>query len=311
MLFLTLSLKDQLMMPQSKNKYSRYHLDQSPFFRLTSQAKLAKVLWISKRKLEILMDSDNLYTEDIFIKSGKSRLLAKPRYDLKKVQKQIEDILKRIKCPDYLHSPKKDCSYISNAKVHINANVVVTLDIEKYFSSTPSRRVYWFFHKKMQCSPDVASILTKLLTFKDHLPTGSPSSPLIAYFAYVDMWDEINEIVENANCKLSLYIDDVTISGQNVSEKLIWEVKKKIYSNDLSVNKSKEKRYSGKQPRQVTGVILTAKGEMKLPNRQHLKMYKVRKLLKKTNDPETKDNLTQKLQGLESQAKQIESLSNV
>jgi retron-type reverse transcriptase len=299
------------MMPQLKNKYSRYDLDQSPFFRLTSQTKLAKVLWISKRKLEILIDSENLYTEDVFIKSGKSRLLAKPRYDLKKVQKQIEDILKRIKCPDYLHSPKKDRSYISNAKVHTNANVVVTLDIQNYFSSTPSRRVYWFFHKKMQCSPDVASILAKLLTFKDHLPTGSPSSPLIAYFAYVDMWDEINEIVENANCKLSLYIDDVTISGQNVSEKLIWEVKKKIYSNDLSVNKSKEKRYSGKQPRQVTGVILTSQGEIKLPNRQHLKMYKVRKLIKKTNDPETKDNLTQKLQGLESQAKQIKSLSNV
>ncbi|WP_199288623.1 reverse transcriptase family protein [Pseudanabaena mucicola] len=297
------------MMPQLKNKYSRYDLNQSPFFRLTSQTKLAKVLWISKRKLEILIDSENLYIEDVFIKSGKSRLLAKPRYDLKKVQKQIEDILKRIKCPDYLHSPKKDCSYISNAKVHTNANVVVTLDIQNYFSSTPSRRVYWFFHKKMQCSPDVASILAKLLTFKDHLPTGSPSSPLIAYFAYIDMWNEINELVENANCKLSLYIDDVTISGQNVSEKLIWEVKKKIYSNDLSVNKSKEKRYSGKQPRQITGVILTPQGEMKLPNRQHLKMYKVRKLIKKTDDPEAKDNLTQKLKGLESQAKQIMSSS--
>ncbi|MBD2186884.1 RNA-directed DNA polymerase [Pseudanabaena sp. FACHB-723] len=296
-------------MPQLKNKYSRYDLNQSPFFRLTSQTKLAKVLWISKRKLEILIDSENLYIEDVFIKSGKSRLLAKPRYDLKKVQKQIEDILKRIKCPDYLHSPKKDCSYISNAKVHTNANVVVTLDIQNYFSSTPSRRVYWFFHKKMQCSPDVASILAKLLTFKDHLPTGSPSSPLIAYFAYIDMWNEINELVENANCKLSLYIDDVTISGQNVSEKLIWEVKKKIYSNDLSVNKSKEKRYSGKQPRQITGVILTPQGEMKLPNRQHLKMYKVRKLIKKTDDPEAKDNLTQKLKGLESQAKQIMSSS--
>ena len=85
MLFLILLLKDQPMMPQSKNKYSRYDLDQSPFFRLASQAKLTKVLWISKRKLEILIDSENLYTEDVYIKSGKSRLLAKPRFDLKKV----------------------------------------------------------------------------------------------------------------------------------------------------------------------------------------------------------------------------------
>ena len=151
----------------------------------------------------------------------------------------------------------------------------------------------------------MASILTKLLTFKDRLPTGSPSSPLIAYFAYVDMWDEINEIVENANCKLSLYIDDVTISGQSISEKLIWEVKKKIYSNGLSVNESKQKYYSGKQPRQVTGVILTSTGELKVPNRQHLKMHKTRKLIKRASSPKIKEQLTQKLKGLESQANQI------
>ncbi len=60
----------------------------------------------------------------------------------------------------------------------------------------------------------------------------------------------------------------------------------------------------------MSGKGVTPQGEMKLPNRQHLKMYKVRKLLKKTNDPETKDNLTQKLNGLESQAKQIMSSSN-
>jgi hypothetical protein len=124
----------------------------------------------------------------------------------------------------------------------------------------------------------VAGILTKLLTVKDHLPTGSPSSPILAYFAYVDMWDEVNEIIEDANCKLSSYIDDVTISGQNIPNKLIWEVEKKIYSNGLSINRSKKKRYSGKQTRQVTGVIITPQGEMRLPNRQHLKIYKVRKL---------------------------------
>ncbi|MEE3719926.1 reverse transcriptase family protein, partial [Tumidithrix elongata RA019] len=215
-----------------KNKYSGYELDQSPFYCLRSQAKLAKLLWVGRDKLKFLTHSEYLFDceESISTDSGKIRLLEKPRPDLKRVQKQIEDLLKRIKCPNYLHNPKKGCSYISNAKVHVNANVVRILDIEKYFLSTPARHVYWFFHKKMKCSPDVAGILTKLLTFKDHLPTGSPSSPLLSYFAHMDMWEAINEIVEHENCNLSVYMDDITISGEHVSDQGYF-----ILNNVLSV----------------------------------------------------------------------------
>jgi retron-type reverse transcriptase len=290
-----------------KNKYLRYELDQSPFYCLRSQAKLAKLLWVGRDKLKFLTQSEYLFDceESISTDSGKIRLLEKPRPDLKRVQKQIEDILKRIKCPNYLHNPKKGCSYISNAKVHVNANVVRILDIEKYFLSTPARRVYWFFHKKMKCSPDVAGILTKLLIFKDHLPTGSPSSPLLSYFAHMDMWEVINEIVERENCNLSIYMDDITISGDHVSDRLIWEVKKQLYCHGLRSNNKKEKHYAGNQSRKITGVIITSKGELKVPNRQHLKMYKTRKSLYSAVKPEVRQKLIQRLKGLEAQAKQI------
>jgi Reverse transcriptase (RNA-dependent DNA polymerase) len=296
-----------------KNKYLRYELDQSPFYCLRSQAKLAKLLWVGRDKLKSLTQSDYLFDceENISTDSGKIRLLEKPRPDLKRVQKQIEDILKRIKCPNYLHNPKKGCSYISNAKVHVNANVVRILDIEKYFLSTPARRVYWFFHKKMKCSPDVAGILTKLLTFKDHLPTGSPSSPLLSYFAHMDMWEAINEIVERENCNLSVYMDDINISGDHVSDRLIWEVKKQLYRHGLRSNNKKEKHYAGNQSRRITGVIITSKGELKVPNRQHLKMHKIRKLLYSADKPEVQKKLIQRLKGMEAQAKQISDANSI
>ena len=47
------------------------------------------------------------------------------------------------------------------------------LDVREYFPSTPSHRVYWFFHTVMRCSTDVAAVLAKLLTVEGHLATGS------------------------------------------------------------------------------------------------------------------------------------------
>lgn len=300
------------MIPLQKNKYLGYELDQSPFYCLKSQSKLANLLWVGKDKLKILTQSEELYSEaSTSSQFGKIRILEKPRPDLKRIQKQIEDILKRIKLPNYLHNPKKGCSYISNAKVHVNASVVRTLDIEKYFLSTPSRRVYYFFHKRMKCSQDVASILTKLLTFKDHLPTGSPSSPIISYFAHIDMWEAINKIVECENCNLSVYMDDITISGSRVSDKLIWEIKKLLHRNELRSNNKKEKHYAGNQLRKVTGIVITPEGELKIPNRQHLKMHKTRKQICSPVNLEKRKRLFQRLRGLESQAKQVREANTI
>jgi hypothetical protein len=39
----------------------------------------------------------------------------------------------------------------------------------------------------MKCRKDVASIITRLSTYQGRLPTGSPLSPIMAYFAYCDL----------------------------------------------------------------------------------------------------------------------------
>ncbi len=295
-----------------KSKYVRYELDQSPFYCLKSKAKLAKLLRVSQLKLKLLSNTEHLYVEsDIFDpERGKSRRFEKPRQDLKRVQTRIEELLKRIKVPNYIHAPAKGRSYISNAKAHVNSTEVRSLDIEKYFPSTPAKRINWFFRKQMKCSSDVADILTKLSTFKDHLPTGSPSSPILSYFAHIDMWEAINEIVDLANCTLTVYIDDVTISGDRVPGELIWQVKKQFYRYGLHSNKKKEKHYIGKKSYEVTGIIATNEGELKIPNRQHLKMHRCRQLLKLGIKYEKGKDILKRLRGLKAQMQQIRKVNN-
>ncbi|MDB9373085.1 reverse transcriptase family protein [Nodularia sphaerocarpa] len=290
-----------------KSKYARYELDQSPFYCLKSKAKLAELLHISQSKLKCLTCTEDLYVERDTFNPGrrKSRRIEQPKLPLKLVQKRIEELLKRIKLPNYIHSPGKGRSYISNAKAHVNAKELRILDIEKYFTSTPARRIYWFFHKQMKCSPDIAGILTKLSTFKDHLPTGSPSSPILSYFSHIDMWEEINRIVEPNNCILTVYMDDVTISGEHVPGELIWQVKKQFKRYGLRSNKKKEKHYIGKKSYEVTGVITTQSGELRVPNRQHLQMRNIRRLISLESEPEKLAKLRRSLKGLEAQSEQI------
>lgn len=298
-----------MLTPKSRKK--KYKLDQSPFYCLQSKKELARLLCLSLSKLQELTLSKDLYTEKQIFDSqrNKSRLVEEPKPELKRVQKRIEELLKRIELPNYIHGPAKGRSYVSNAKAHINNVVVRTLDIKEYFPSTRSKRIYWFFHKRMKCSSDVAGILTRLSSYKEHLPTGSPLSPLLSYFAHIDMWEEINEIVELADCTLTIYVDDVTISGNRVTGELIWQIKKKFHSCGLRSNNKKEKFYIGKKAREVTGVIII-KGILKLPNRLHKKMYVIHKELCAETDPDKRKKLRQKLNGLKSHEQQIKKAND-
>src|SRR3546814_14941861 len=93
-------------------------------------------------------------------------------------------MLARIEPPSFLFCPVKGRCYVSNAARHRGNRVVHCLDIKKFFPNTPRVRVIAFFQSIMGCRADVAGILGDLCTFEGHLPTGSPLSPILAYYSY-------------------------------------------------------------------------------------------------------------------------------
>lgn len=65
----------------------------------------------------------------------------------------------------------------------------------------------------MQTSPDVAKILTDIVTYNGGIPTGCPTSQLIAFYAYEDMFKQIQQCAESYGCIFTLYVDDMTFSN--------------------------------------------------------------------------------------------------
>jgi Reverse transcriptase (RNA-dependent DNA polymerase) len=287
------------------NKYARYELNQSPFYKMQSKKELVKLLYTSGEKVGILSNHINLYSKS----SVNERLIEKPRADLKRIQKRIEDLLKRVPATDFIYAPAKGKSYISNACVHKGAHEIICLDIVAYFKSTSSKRVYWFFNKQMKCSSDVSAILAELLTLDEYLPTGSPSSLIISYFAHLDMWEEIGVLAQNYQCNLSVYVDDVTISGSTVPKILVAEIKKVFNRYGLKSKGCKEKHYRNAKAAKITGVIVKRDGSLGIPNQQHKKIYMLRQRLKLEKDELKRDKLVQQMKGYEMQKKQVESQS--
>lgn len=80
-----------MLMP--KTKKTKYKLDQSPFYYLQTKKKLANLLNLTLSNLTELTLSKDLYTEKEFFdpQRNKSRLVEKPKPQLKQVQKRIEE----------------------------------------------------------------------------------------------------------------------------------------------------------------------------------------------------------------------------
>lgn len=279
-----------------------YHLNQSPLFKLSTKRKAAKVLNLTLKELMCFRSTDHLYREsEIPKKSGGVRLIENPRRNLKVVQARLARLLGRITPPDYLFCPVKGRCYVTNAARHRGNRIVRTLDVKKYFPNTPRHRVYWFFKSVMKCNSDVADILAAISTYKEHLPTGSPLSPIMAFYAHYDVWQKVDYLVKQAGVINSLYIDDLTISGIRVPDRLMWNIKKVIHASGLRYHKEKNYR---DRPAEVTGVVLIG-NKMVPPNRQLLKRIRASRALQVAAGQLEREKLLALLNGLIGQTSQI------
>lgn len=284
-------------------KFKHHAANQSCLYRVRGLNKLADALLVPIDFIEDLSALGNeLYTEKEKPKNQtESRLIEDPHMTLKGVQTRIARILGKITPPRYLFSPVKKRSAIMNAAYHRGAKAVWTVDVRKYFPRTTPKKVYKFFHEKMECSQDIALLLTNLTTRYDHLPTGAPTSPILAFYANKEMWDEIAVYCEEQNLKFSLYMDDLTISGERVSKEVKNNILAIIRKNNFIAHKQK---YNFLTPARVTGPMVI-EDKIDAPNKHYKKMRLLKKRIKSSTSTQEKEELQASLKGLREYTRQI------
>lgn len=260
-------------MKMSKPKYP---IHQCALYKCKSKKKLESLLTIEPGDLRNIQHAIKYHSFDIDKKnSAEKRRITAPERTLKAVQKRILSLIQYIDRPSWLISGEKGKCYIDNGLAHLNANYMLAIDIKKFYDNCRRNGVYRFFMDRMQTAPDVADILTNIVTHNNGIPTGCPTSQLIAYYAYEDMFRQISQCAESYGCIFTLYVDDMTFSSCDpfAWQKLAREVDIILRRFGHRPKYSKVKFYSKATAKPITGTIITSNHNMDVPNSLQKKVY--------------------------------------
>ncbi|WP_349370174.1 reverse transcriptase family protein [Salinarimonas sp.] len=233
----------------------RYPIESSPFFKCPRQSDLARTLGLSKKDLHNLVRwREYNYRDWVDDVNGKRRRIAVPVGDLRRVHERIQKLLGRVILPEYVFSPRKGKKQPDNAAFHADAKAFFQLDIKQFYPSTTREHVFRFCKYRLGMSDDVSGQFAKLTTFEGRLPFGSPLSPILCVLVHMDMFDEIASLCTTKTCKLSVWVDDLTISGASIDGELIAGVKAAIRRKGFRYHKVKKSR--SEYGVEITGIFM-------------------------------------------------------
>lgn len=185
-----------------------------------SLRKLAAIVgWSVADLYELAGRSDQLYHSFPRQKSsGSKRYINEPLPPLKALQRRMaKEVLCSVPLPSTILGGVKGKSVRDNAALHLNQPLVVTLDIQRCFSTLRPARVADVLRRRLGASRDVRWLLTRLLTTKHQVPQGSPSSTALVNLCMLDLDDRLNAISSRFGIQHSIWVDDVAISGANAA----------------------------------------------------------------------------------------------
>jgi len=228
----------------------------------------------------------------------KPRPIDKPTGKLKKMQERINKaLLEPILMPEHVFGAVKHRSIIGNAQRHQGAPVLVSLDIRQCFPSVTNAHVYRVWANVLGCSPPVASLLTKITTYKRHLPQGAPTSPALANIFIWSVDGPIREKCADLGAEYSTWIDDLAFSGYNARE-IIQIAVEALRVNGLRISHKKTVIMGSGQTKTLTGTRLgrrTLRAPKKICDRARSGIHKLERGLVAEHE---KDSYCRKLRAL-------------
>lgn len=254
----------------------KYDITQCALYRCKGVNQIKTLLQLEDAEYNEIKKIIGYHKFEIDKKDGvEKREITAPNKRIKRIQSRLLDLIQKVQRPLWLISGEKGKCYIDNGKAHLSSNYFLTIDIKKFYDNCKREYVYQFFKTKLKMSGDIAGICTDIVTFNQGIPTGCPTSQLIAYYAYEQMFNHIYHLALVNGCIFTLYVDDMTFSSGAPFDvnRLVKEIDCELRKFGHKPKYKKVKYYSHGKPVPVTGTIITAKHELKVPNNLQQKVY--------------------------------------
>lgn len=203
-------------------------------------------------------------------KRGKNkgrRNIQNPRRRLKAVQRLVlAKFLEPFPVGPHVgaYVPERSCMDV--ARQHMGRGVIISMDIKDFFPSVKRSMVRRLF-LYAGYNHFVASILSSLVTYKNFVPQGAPTSGLISNLVADMLFDQL--IIEDLKkidpdwC-YTRYSDDIDISHSKVqtqenTQRIIQCVKKRLKEAGFTVNTRKTKVEPRSRRQKVLGIVVNEK----------------------------------------------------
>lgn len=184
----------------------------------------------------------------------KTRTINSSKGELKNIQSRIyQFLLSNVTLPDFFFGGVKGKNNILNARYHQGNKFIFTTDLKSFFPSISNKKVYETL-VSIGFSPNIARIITKLITRNHQVPQGIPTSTLIANLVFMPVGLKISDLAQKHNIKFTIYVDDITLSSPTDFQYLLPQFLEIINSNGFRISHDKT-FYKTRNPI-VTGVVV-------------------------------------------------------
>lgn len=200
------------------------------FLKISNHAQLAGFFGLSYSGLaKIIYKTDDAYKYHQFEipkKGGGHRKISSPAKKLKTIQERLKEVLYEI-YPTKLsaHGFAKGRSIVTNAEKHLDKKYIFNIDLADFFGSIHFGRVRNLFKSSpFNFNNSVSTILAQICCFKNVLPQGAPTSPIISNMIAWKMDSQLQQLAKITNGTYTRYADDLSFSYTSKKSRLPEEV---------------------------------------------------------------------------------------
>jgi len=191
-------------------------------------------------------------------KSGGTRTISQPGRNLKAIQAWIlVNILNKLNPSPSCKGFEKGTSTYDNAKVHIGASAILTIDIEDFFHSVNQQSVFNIF-RAIGYNNTLSTIFSNICTHEGKLPQGGPCSPKLANLSAWRLDVRLQGYVGKQGINYTRYADDLSFSGLTPSKvaRIFPFIRTIVNDENFKLNEKKTRLAGPSKAKLVTGLVV-------------------------------------------------------
>ena len=126
------------------------------------------------------------------------------------------DLVQLYKPHPGAHGFISERSVVSNAAAHAGKRWVFNIDLEDFFPTINFGRIRGLLlQPPFGMGPAAAAVCAQIVTFKNGLPQGAPTSPVLSNLIAISLDRGLRRLARNHRLSYSRYADDITFSTDN------------------------------------------------------------------------------------------------